>query len=276
MLNKKFKDLEALANSSRQEYLNAIPYPHIVIDGIFDDDYLQLILDEFLAVKTDEYGNKFDSPLEKKLSTGRGDKLQGVNCKNFLRFLNSSRFLDFLQSITSIKEPLIPDPHFLGGGMHEIKRDGYLKIHADFSKHPENGLDRRINMLIYLNKEWNEEYGGHFELWDKKMKSSVKKILPLFNRTVIFNTTDFTFHGHPNPLKCNEHQSRKSLAMYYYSNGRPRDEVRVDYLAHKTTLFKERPNERFDYNFKFIVKNIIKEFIPPIGLRLIKNIKHKK
>ena len=77
----------------------------------------------------------------------------------------------------------------MGAGQHEIKPGGLLKIHADFNKHNISGLDRRLNVLVYLNKDWKEEYGGHFELWDKDMKHCVKKILPTFNTMAIFSTT---------------------------------------------------------------------------------------
>ena len=128
-------------------------------------------------------------------------------------------FLNFLQNITSIKEKLIADKELNGGGMHEIKKGGLLKIHSDFNKHPNLKLDRRLNVLIYLNKNWKEEYGGHLEFWDKEMKCCKTKILPIFNRMVIFSTTDFSNHGHPDPLNCPDLMSRKSIATYYYSDG---------------------------------------------------------
>ena len=110
------------------------------------------------------------------------------NIKLFFDFLNSNNFLQFLQGITSIKEKLVHDPELNGGGLHEIKRGGVLKVHTDFNRHPNLNLDRRINVLIYLNKKWKEEYGGHLELWDKDMSKCVKKISPTFNTMVIFST----------------------------------------------------------------------------------------
>ena len=83
-------------------------------------------------------------------------------------------------------------------------------------------------MIIYLNKDWEESYGGHLELWDKEMTKSLHRILPIFNRMVVFTTTDFAYHGHPEVLKCPEGQSRKSLALFYYTNGRPASEINKD------------------------------------------------
>ena len=92
-----------------------------------------------------------------------------------------------------------------------LKNGGYLNIHADFNQHPQMKLDRRLNILIYLNHNWKEDNGGHLELWDKNMKKCEKKILPIFNRMVIFITTDFSYHGNPNKIKVDENNSRKSI-----------------------------------------------------------------
>ena len=126
--------------------------------------------------------------------------------------------------------------------MHEIKKGGLLKIHSDFNKHPNLKLDRRLNVLIYLNKNWKEEYGGHLEFWDKEMKYCKTKILPIFNRMVVFSTTDFSNHGHPDPLNCPDLVSRKSIATYYYSDGRPPNEIDKMY-SKNTTYFKDREGQ---------------------------------
>ena len=80
-------------------------------------------------------------------------------------------------------------------------------------------LDRRLNILIYLNHNWDENNGGQLELWNKEMKKCEKKILPVFNRMVIFSTTDFSYHGNPKKVQTLNNLSRKSIALYYYSNG---------------------------------------------------------
>ncbi|NEN95926.1 MAG: 2OG-Fe(II) oxygenase, partial [Moorea sp. SIO3I7] len=152
-------------------------------------------------------------------------------------------------------------PHFVGGGLHQIEKGGYLKIHADFNRHTKLRLDRRLNLLIYLNKDWQEDYGGHFEMWDTEMTQSQKKILPVFNRCVIFSTTDFSYHGHPEPLTCPEGRTRKSLALYYYSNGRPAEELSKS--GDHSTLFKARPGEKLQLKKSPVtkVKNFLKKLI---------------
>ena len=135
-------------------------------------------------------------------------------------------------------------------------------------------LDRRVNVLIYLNKNWKEEYGGQLELWDKDMKKCKKKIVPIFNKMVIFSTNDFSNHGHPNPVTCPDNHSRKSIALYYFSKGRPLEEVNKNYLKNKT-YFKDRlghsndtdtKNEKFKNflrGFKFykLMKNFEKKYL---------------
>jgi hypothetical protein len=136
------------------------------------------------------------------------------------RHLIRGWFLEFLEQLTGI-DGLIPDPHLTGGGLHMTPRGGRLGIHADFNVHQKLvhqklGLDRRLNLLLYLNNNWQAEWGGEFELWDKEVKAKVRGYLPLENRVVVFSTTDQTFHGHPEPPKCPKGAYRRSIALYYY------------------------------------------------------------
>ena len=128
--------------------------------------------------------------------------------------------LGFLEALTGI-DGLIPDPYFGGGALHQIPAGGFLKVHADFNWHPKLRLDRRLNMLVYLNPGWEDGWGGALELWSRDRRGPVRTIMPHFNRTVVFSTTDSSFHGHPHPLTCPAGVSRKSVSLYYYSNGRP-------------------------------------------------------
>tara|TARA_A100001388_G_C28773604_1_gene505593 strand:- start:4788 stop:5615 length:828 start_codon:yes stop_codon:yes gene_type:complete len=275
MLSKEYSDLIEVAKKLSSQYSEASPFPHIVIDNFFKSEFIELILNEFPDLSKIKVKSDFDFQAARKFAQLSGDDLHGTNMKTFLRYCNSSSFIDFLQILTSIKEPLIPDPHFVGGGIHEIKRGGFLKIHCDFSKHPENDLDRRINLLFYLNKNWEKDYGGEIEFWDKDMKNCVKKIDPIFNRLVIFNTNDFTYHGHPIPLNCPQDRSRKSLALYYFSNGRPTNELRPQ-NENPNTIYRHRPGENFMYKPKYIFRELAKDFIPPFFQRNLKTIFRNK
>ena len=195
------KYLESLANKSQKEYFQAEPFPHIIIDNFLPEAVLDRVLQEFLSPETIDW-KTFNNSAEKKLAS-TSELRMGENTRLLLQQLNSSTFISFLEKLTGI-DGIIPDPHYIGGGLHQIERGGYLKIHVDFNRHKRLRLDRRLNLLIYLNKDWQEEYGGHFEMWNTNMTKCEKKILPIFNRCVIFNTTDFSLHGHPDPLNCPE------------------------------------------------------------------------
>jgi len=228
-----------VAERGRDAYAAADPFPHAVLDDLFDPAVLDRVIDEFPDPGSVEW-QRFDDPMQRKLATRREEHM-GAWTRLFLGQLNSAPFIDFLETLTGI-EGLVPDPHLDGGGMHQIQRGGLLKLHADFDRHPHLDLDRRLNVLVYLNRDWEEEFGGHLELWDEPMERCAQRVLPKFNRTVVFTTTDTSWHGHPDALSCPEGWSRKSLALYYYSNGRPDHEMKGP-RGH-STVFKRRPGER--------------------------------
>jgi 2OG-Fe(II) oxygenase superfamily len=226
-----------VARTNRGRYATAEPFPHIVLDGLFPEEALNGVLREFPEPESPvwkEYKNYHEGKLE---TQGEGNI--GVFTSLLLYQFNSAPFLQFLEELTGIKN-IMPDPYFYGGGLHQIPRGGKLGIHADFSRHGMLPLDRRLNVLIYLNREWKDEYGGHLELWARDMSRCVQKVLPIYNRTVVFSITDWAFHGHPEALTCPEGMTRKSIALYYFTNGRPPGETRPDKLS---TQFEQRPGE---------------------------------
>ena len=258
ILSNKYKNLEELSKKNESFYRVNTPFPHIVFENFFEKEFLKKVLDEFPDLSNISKSEKYNSKNEVKLSYNKYENFS-FNTKILIDFLNSKKFLNFLKDLTSVNEQLIADPELSGGGLHQIKRGGVLKIHTDFNKHPKLNLDRRLNLLLYLNENWQESYGGQLEFWDKNMKNAVKKISPNFNKVVIFSTNDFSNHGHPEPLSCPENTSRKSIALYYFSNGRPDNEVNKDFLKN-TTRFKNREgyNEVLQKNEKF--KNYLRGF----------------
>jgi Rps23 Pro-64 3,4-dihydroxylase Tpa1-like proline 4-hydroxylase len=210
------------AGALHEQYATAEPFPHIVLDGLFDDTALEEVLVAFPSREAMQW-REFDNPLEKKLGFYHETSRVPPAVTAFLDAMNSWPMLLWLEALTGIGG-LIGDPYFGGGGIHQIEAGGFLKVHADFNVHPKLKLDRRLNMLIYLNKDWPDEYGGHLELWDATMSACRKRVLPRFNRTVIFSTSDTSYHGHPHPLTCPPGRSRKSVSLYYYTAGRPESE----------------------------------------------------
>ena len=259
VLSKNYHDLNFIAKNKRYEYLNASPFPNIVLENFFDDDFLEEVVKSFPNLEKINSSQKYINKNEVKFANNDYKNFPN-SIKSLFDFMNSSAFLEFLQKITSIEENLVADRELNGGGLHQIKCGGMLKIHTDFNKHPTLDLDRRVNVLIYLNKNWNKAYGGDLELWDKDMKICGKKIEPTFNKMVIFSTNDFSNHGHPEPIKCPSDISRKSIALYYFSKGRPASEIDSNNIKNKT-YFKNRKgfdNEISNSNEK--IKNYLRKF----------------
>lgn len=259
ILSKKYSDLNLIAENKREEYLSAVPFPNIVFDDFFDSDFLKTVVENFPNLEKINSSQKYINKNEVKFANNDYKNFPN-SIKLLFDFMNSNIFLKFLQKITSIEEKLVVDEELNGGGLHQIKAGGMLKIHTDFNRHPTLALDRRVNILIYLNINWDQTYGGDLELWDKKMKFCGKKILPIFNRMVIFSTNDFSNHGHPEPIKCPDDISRKSIALYYFSKGRPASELDSKNIKNKT-YFKNRfgfNNETSNKNEK--VKNYLRKF----------------
>jgi Rps23 Pro-64 3,4-dihydroxylase Tpa1-like proline 4-hydroxylase len=261
ILNKSFQNLKEISEKNKNFFLNAKPFSHIEFNNFFDDQYLEKILATFPDENFKDYDHNLKNETEVKLAINSPEKIPD-KINSFIEYLNSYSFLNFLQNLTGIREKLIPDPYLFGGGLHQIKRGGFLKIHSDFNVHPQMRLNRRINLLLYLNKDWKEEWGGQLELWDQQMKSCQVKVKPNFNKMVIFKTTDFSFHGHPKPLMCPERVSRKSIALYYYTNGRPKEEVDPKNGERgQTTLFRRRKGSEEDFTTnRIIFKKIFGSF----------------
>lgn len=228
-----FGRLLADVGQARAAYAKAEPFPHIVIDDFLAEESLIEAIAAFPAADSPiwQAEDYVISQHRVSLKKACGDELRmPVPIRKILRELNSSMFLRYLSTLTDIPN-LLADPSFVGSGMFLIEPGGFLNVHADFNVHFLNKLDRRLNLLLYLNLGWRDEYGGHLELWRRGQAGAVRSILPIANRCVIFSTTDSAFHGHPVPLSCPPGRSRNCLSIYYYTNGRP-DEERSE--AHNT------------------------------------------
>src|SRR6516162_11139521 len=255
--------MRELAGSARTTYLSARPFPHILLDDFFDATLLDEVLREFPQTEAIRW-QRFDNERVVKLASA-AEASFGPVTRLLLYHLNSITFLEFLSRVTGIAN-LIPDPSFEGGGLHQIVPGGKLGVHTDFNKHRAYGLDRRLNLLLYLNKDWREEYGGHLQLWDREMTRCGARVAPLFNRVMVFGTTDFTYHGHPDPLSCPEGMTRKSLALYYFTNGRPAEEVSGEH----STVFRARDAADFRLSTRQRLRRLASDLLPPILARRLR------
>jgi len=220
----------------KTQYSTAYPFPHTVIDNFMNEQFLNRAVNQLQYVDwgyDDGDGDDLDSHQVKKLysphKVGMWDTMP-EHVTNLLNFLNSKEVLTYLEELTGIPG-LIADPELYGGGVHRILSGGKLSVHADYNFHPLTKLHRRVNLLLYLNKDWKEEWGGDLQLWNKDMSMCVKKILPIFNRAVIFNITSDAYHGHPGPLKSPEGIDRLSFALYYFTKERPIEEITDPHMA---------------------------------------------
>jgi len=235
-----FLDPHSLARAAaehREQYAQAEPFPHAVLDGLLPEEALDLALACFPDPESPvwrEYANYHEVKLETQ-----GEERLGDAMSLLLYQFNSAPFLRFLEDLTGITQ-LIPDPYFTGGGLHQIVPGGKLGIHADFSHHSKLPLHRRLNVLIFLNRDWKEDYGGDLELWTSDGTRCSRKIAPVYNRMVVFTITDWAYHGHPEPLTCPDGVTRKSIALYYFTVSRPPGETA---RGKKSTLFIRRPGE---------------------------------
>jgi len=227
-------DREAL----RAHVRTSKPVPNLVIDNFLKSDFAQRVAEAF-------------PPYQQAMAVGRS--FQAVNEKGKVQVTDSAQFpepirqlndllaapelLDLISDALDIPE-LLADPQLVGGGMHQTAARGHLDVHVDFNFLEERQWHRRANLLIFFNREWPAEWGGEFELWDADVKVRHHAHLPIFNRCVVFETNEISFHG-VSAVKCPPGQARKSFAAYYYTTAAP---AHWGGQSH-STIFRARPDE---------------------------------
>jgi hypothetical protein len=214
-------------------YAAADPFPHAVFEGLVDPGLLRAAAAEF--PEPDDMAWVYDTPRELKSAEHRWDRF-GPATRAVVAELQSGPFVGALETLTGITG-LIADPWLAGGGQHQIRAGGFLKVHADFPVHRGLGLARRLNVLLYLNEDWDPAWGGDLELWDVDMSECRVRIPPHANTLAVFSTTATSYHGHPDPLRCPPDRCRRSLAFYYYTA------VSVAEADYTSTVFRDRPGE---------------------------------
>ena len=263
--------LKELGAQSHQTYVTNAPFPHIVIDNFFDSQILRGILSEVNAVDRSLRYAKF---LDRKTDHNKFayfPEVVGADTSRLVYFLNSGPFLSYMENLTGI-DNLIADPSYFGGGLHWIENGGFLEVHADFNHLKKYNLERRINLLLYLNENWKDEYHGQLELWDRGTMTRAKTIAPTFNRCVVFSTTKESLHGHPVPLATPPGVARKSLALYYYTNTW---EPVAKEQAHSTQFYISQ-NNPVRLRLDRLVKTFIQDLTPPLFRKSIRALKRGK
>jgi len=227
-------DHEAL----KQKIRNAVPFPHFCIDNFLNEEFANEVYSSFPSFNhARTIGTEFATVNEKyKIQITDSAKFPQPIAK-LNRMLASPEFLKMMSDLMGIPN-LISDVDLTGGGIHETNSGGRLDVHVDFNYVESKKLHRRLNILIYFNKHWKEDYGGYLDIWDKDVKQCYGAFAPIFNRACGFATSEISFHG-VTPLTCPPEIMRRSFAVYYYTKEAPTGwsgEVH-------STIFKARPDE---------------------------------
>jgi len=226
------------ADEHAERFARRDPFRHVVIDDFFAPDYAAALLGEFPPFERGNARNEAGELGNK--STVEKIRDLGASYAALDDLIQSREFLDFVGRITGIPD-LLYDPWYFGGGTHENREGQDLDPHVDFNRHPVENWHRRLNLIVYLNHEWSDAWGGSLELHTdpRSRQDRVTLVTPLYNRCVIFETTEWSWHGFsrislPDARKS---QSRRSIALYFYTCERPADELSDTH----STIYVDRP-----------------------------------
>lgn len=238
----------------RAQFRAAKPFPHIVFDGLFCPDLLDIIWEDFGRVGADTLKARRS---EREVTfRSRSDAELPASAQIYFDTVNSGRFVKFLTEVTGISG-LITDCFLQRGGLHESRDGGQFQMHLDFTKHPVTNLDNRLVLITYLNRNWREEFGGALELWGEAENRCVAKVLPEFGRSILLEQTTTSWHGHPTPIKTPDNRPRRSLATYYYSNGLDDRAAATRYNSHFLSDPDETTWARTMKAFKYVAPPIL-------------------
>jgi Rps23 Pro-64 3,4-dihydroxylase Tpa1-like proline 4-hydroxylase len=217
------KCAEKITTKNPEKQFFSQPYEHVVIDNFFPDELANSCLDNFPTLSDPCWEYQNDEDIEVKYRTtwqSEFDIPSGI--LDAVKILNSSIVMRAISNLMGIQK-IIPDPYYTGGGLNVTKRGGLLDVHVDGNYHDATGLNRRLNAILYLNPNYQTGWGGEFGIYDQTGENCVKKVEPLFNRLIIFNTHDKSFHGLPDPVNFPEHEERRSIILYYYTKEERKD-----------------------------------------------------
>jgi Rps23 Pro-64 3,4-dihydroxylase Tpa1-like proline 4-hydroxylase len=222
----------------RKQFRTAQPFPFVVIDGFLEPEFALEVANAYPSYgQAERLGHTFKAVNEyRKVQITDYDRFPPA-VRKLADAMKAPEFLATLSDITGIPD-LLWDDTFAGGGMHQTGSHGLLDVHVDFNQLSHNGTYRRLNLLLYLNTEWREEWGGKLELWDRDVKVCHHSVTPALNRCVIFETSDHSFHG-VTAVTCPPTASRNSFAIYCYTREAPAGWAGRSH----STIFKARPDE---------------------------------
>lgn len=216
-------DWTSQVESYAKEFQSARPFEHVVIKDFLNPEVADFIARRFPTPFTQPMlpWHHYDNPLEQKFALNDFDSEETSLFKNIFMELQQDYTLELVRAITGI-QALEADPFLHGAGIHAYPSGGKLDMHLDYSIHPHSGKERRVNIIYYLNPEWDQSWGGQLELRDQNLSAESKRVVDVgYNSAILFRTCDDSFHGLPTPIRCPQNEYRKSLAIYYVSEPRP-------------------------------------------------------
>ncbi|UZR92337.1 2OG-Fe(II) oxygenase [Chondrinema litorale] len=246
ILNKEYASTETVSKL-KHDFDTALPYRHLVMDNFLSEEVALQAYENFPSVQ--ELKTHWKGLNENKLEGSDFGVFHPVFSKIKEDF-TSPEFYKWVSGVTGIDEVFITDDH-MGSGIHQGTNGSFLDVHIDFNIHHIKNVHRRLNLLIYLEKNWKEEYGGALEMWNADMSNCDKMVLPMFNRCVIFETSEISYHGY-SKITIPEDVTRKSFFAYFYTNERD------GAVGYHDTVFKARPTESKSKKVKTAVKENLK------------------
>lgn len=259
-INPKYTTSEAI-EKLKNDFQTAFPYKHLVMDDFLQEDFANLLHSNFPSI---DKLNKHYNGLNENKSEGSNFDDFHPSFSQIRQEIMSQELAKWMSAVTNIPEVFVTDDK-LGTGLHQGGNGSFLDIHIDFNIHAQKNVYRRLNLLIYMNKDWKSEYGGDLEMWDAKMTKCEKKVAPLFNRAVIFETNEISYHGY-SKVTLPEGITRKSIYSYFYT-------VKNENAAgYHDTVFKPKPEDstfkKVSTNLKENIKNFTKAQLKKIGIKL--------
>ena len=250
-------------NELKKNAQSSEPFEYFYIDNFLKKSFAEAILESYPSYNSaKDIGREFNAVNEKKKIQITDSSLFPEPVKKLNEILLSEQFLNILSYVFNIPD-LISDPELAGGGIHETEEGGRLDVHIDFNYNEDSKLYRRVNFLLYFNKDWKEEYGGILDFWDKDVKKCYAEIMPVFNRAACFATSEYSFHG-VTPITAPKGTVRKSFAAYYYTLEAPYGRS----IVHHSTIFKARPDEWMKKRLYMPAENVKRKYF-----KIISNIK---
>ncbi|HEY6645356.1 2OG-Fe(II) oxygenase [Povalibacter sp.] len=243
--------------SLRHAYTAARPFPHIVIDDLFDPALLEGLVSGYPEQweTIEQEGLERTKRMRSALDVGSG--------RDLVALMHSAGFLYLLSEITGIWQ-LLPDPYLQGGGHAMMKRGDYFKVHSDRNIAYDTGLTRRLATIVFLNKDWRPEYNGQLELWNHEGSRCEVSVEPEFNRTIIFEVAHPNYHGVPHPLACPDDRARRSFLLYYHTV----DIGKGDKITPHTSRFAPQ----FYRKKKSLLRQALEQITPPIVLSSVRRL----